>query len=30
LGPAYRGDAMPAAPEGPAKAPDKTPPPLDR
>jgi tetratricopeptide (TPR) repeat protein len=33
LGPAYRGDAMPAAPEGsaktPEKAPDKTPPPMD-
>jgi Tfp pilus assembly protein PilF len=33
LGPAYRGDAMPAAPDGPDKAPekspDKTPPPMD-
>ena len=30
LGPAYRGGAMPAAPEGSAKPPDKTPPPMDR
>ena len=29
LGPAYRGDAMPAAPEAPPKTPDKTPPPMD-
>ena len=30
LGPAYRGDAMPAAPEGPPKVPEKAPPPMER